>query len=259
MENYNKIWRFFFAIMLIAIAVQQLIVADFRPVILPYAYPAWLPGRLIWTWIISITLIMACLAIIVEIKARSISIIMGVIFILFLLLLHIPYYASINPQFLGAWGNAFKMLVLSGGSFIVAGSFPKERNAPGFIKQAEKLIPLGKYFFCTTIIVFGVEHFMYKTFVATLVPDWIPGHLFWTYFAGAALILSGLAIVLNIKARQAAFLLGLMIFLWFLILHIPRGIAYPSTDHGNEWTSVFESLGFSGIAFILAGKPKKNF
>jgi len=43
-----------------------------------------------------------------------------------------------------------------------------------------------------------------------------------------------------------------MIFLWFILLHIPRAIADPYIEKGNEITSVFESLGFSGIAFLIA-------
>jgi hypothetical protein len=35
------------------------------------------------------------------------------------------------------------------------------------------------------------------------------------------------------------------------VLHIPRGIADPHSGDGNEWTSVFEALSFSGIAFLI--------
>jgi uncharacterized membrane protein YphA (DoxX/SURF4 family) len=96
------------------------------------------------------------------------------------------------------------------------------------------------------------------SFVETLVPSWIPWHSFWTYFAGIALIASGFAIIINIKARLAAFLLGIMIFIWLAVLHLPRGIADPHIGHGNELRSVFESLAFSGIAFVLAGTSKKK-
>lgn len=102
------------------------------------------------------------------------------------------------------------------------------------------------------MIVFGIEHFVYTPFVDTLIPDWIPWHRFWTYFGGVALIAAGAAIILKTRARLAANLLGLMIFCWFVLLHLPRGIASTAADNGNEWTSVFEALAFSGIAFVLA-------
>ena len=93
---------------------------------------------------------------------------------------------------------------------------------------------------------------MYADGVQALVPDWIPGHLFWTYFAAVALIGAGVALIFRIKVKLIGILTGTMIFIWFLILHIPRAAVAPVTDKGNEMASVFESLGYSGIAFVIA-------
>ncbi len=117
---------------------------------------------------------------------------------------------------------------------------------------------LGRFFLPITVITFGIDHFLYPEFVASLVPRWIPGPVFWTYFAAVALIAAGVAMIVNVLARWASILLGIMIFLWFLLLHIPRAIADPHSGNGNEWTSVFEALAFSGIAFILAALPGSN-
>ncbi len=99
---------------------------------------------------------------------------------------------------------------------------------------------------------FGIDHFLYAQGVATLVPAWIPGSLFWTYFAGVALVGAGIAIIIRFQLRMVAFLTGTMIFIWFLILHIPRAIAMPELLNGNEITSVMQSLAFSGVSFALA-------
>lgn len=258
MENFNKIWRSFFAIQLIALAVQQLVCGDFRPVILPPGYPHWLGDRIAWTWIGSIAMIAANVAILFEYRGRVISLIMADALLLMILLFHIPYHLSTGWQGIGAWNDAFKTLVFCGGAYIVAGTFDRDTNTSAIIKFSEKLIPAGKYFFCTTMIVFGAEHFIYDKFVYTLVPAWIPWPYFWTYFAGTALIAGGVGIVINVKRRLAAFLLGMAIFIWFIILHIPRAIADPHSGNGNEWSSVFESFGFSGIAFILSGRQPKQ-
>ena len=79
--------------------------------------------------------------------------------------------------------------------------------------------------------------------------------MFWTYFAGIALIAAGLGIITGILRWLAALMLGIMIFLWVWMLHIPRAMADPRGNLGNEWTSVFEALAFSGIAFLLAMAP----
>jgi len=259
MENFDKIWRAFFALGIIAIAVQQLFCGDFRPVIIPEAWPAWLQheGRLVSTWIVSLSLIAAGIAILFDLKARTISLLLGVLFLLLVIVVQIPYQSTHYPLHLGSWTNPFKTLVLSGGAFVVAGSLPLQGNNSGFTKSLGMLIPVGKYFMAITMATFGWMHFLYPDFVTPLVPNWIPWHLFWTYFAGVALMLSGIAIIINIQRRTAAALLGLMILLWFIMLHVPRAIADPHTGNGNEWTSVFEALAFSGIAFIIAGKRQE--
>ncbi len=255
MEKYNKLWRSFIAIGLIAIAIQQLVCGDLRSIILPPAYPAWLTHRLIWTWIFSIALIAACICILFEIKARTISLLMAIVFLLLVLAFQIsglPY-----PGMLGSWTNPFKELTFSGAAFIMAGSFPQENNAPDFIKQLGKLIPVGKYFFAVTLALFGYMHYVYPDFAALLVPDWLPWHYFWMYFAGSALIAGGIGIMIKPTRHLAALLTGIMLFLWVIMLHIPRAIADPHSGSGNEWTSVFEAFAFSGIAFILSGKKSQ--
>jgi uncharacterized membrane protein len=252
MGTYNKVWRLFFAVALIAIAVQQFICSGFRPVIMP-PHPEWLFSSTFAMCVSSILLILLSFAIVFNINAHEVAVYLGTVFLIMLILFHIPNQIISNLRFLGGWSDAFKMLALSGGSFIVAASIPGT-PADALGRFLEKLVPLGHYFFATTMIVFGIEHFMYTQFIETLVPAWLPGHMFWTYLAGAALFASGVAIAFNIRVKLAAGLLGLMIFLWIVVLHIPRAIADPTSGNGNEWTSVFEALAFSGVAFILSGQ-----
>jgi hypothetical protein len=68
----------------------------------------------------------------------------------------------------------------------------------------------------------------------------------------------GLGIILNIQRHLAANLLGIMIFIWFIILHIPRAMVDPHSGNGNEITSVFEALSFSGIALLIGRKKVKS-
>jgi len=49
-----------------------------------------------------------------------------------------------------------------------------------------------------------------------------------------------------------------MLFLWVIVLHIPRAIANPYVGNGNELTSVFEALAFSGIALGIAVMHKNK-
>jgi hypothetical protein len=255
MKDYNKLWRIFFAVSLAGIAVLQLACGIFKEVIMP-PWPAFITNEIIFIWIVSLLLFLATAAIIINKMARTIAFYMGWFFLVMFVAFHLPYQIKTNLHFLGAWTNPLKLFAYSGGAFIVAASLPKKS---GSSVNAECFVPMGRIFFGIMLVVFGIEHFVYPAFVALLVPAWIPGQLFWTYFAGVALIGGGTGIALNIQLRIIANLVGIMLFLWLIMLHIPRAIADPYTDHGNEITSVFEALGFSGIAFLIAAtvKPKR--
>lgn len=134
--------------------------------------------------------------------------------------------------------------------------FPK--NKKNFGEIWAELIPIGAILYSIPIISFGVLHFIYGKDVATMVPAWIPFHLFWIYFAGMALLGSGIAIILKIKSEVIAALLGLMIFIWFIILHIPDVISSSPVDLGDQVASAFLALAYSGIAFVVAGAARKN-
>lgn len=106
---------------------------------------------------------------------------------------------------------------------------------------------------CLGIFLFdcGVQHFLWAQYVAPLVPTWVGHAMFWTYAAGVFLVAGGVGLILPWTARPAAACSGLMIFLWFAMLHVPRTVALPHSY--SDWLAVFESLGFSGIAFMIAG------
>ncbi len=144
--------------------------------------------------------------------------------------------ALADKQFDGAWFNLAKWLAYVGGLVAIAGVTSWAGRAG-----------LGAFF-----IVCGVQHFLFTSFVATLVPAWIPGALFWTYFAGVALIAAGVGLSFPPTARLAALLAGGMIVTWIVILHIPRALAAAGVAaQREEWNSVFEALTFSGLAFVL--------
>src|SRR6266436_5050230 len=113
----------------------------------------------------------------------------------------------------------------------------------------DKSQTVGRIFVAVSLVVFGVQHFLYGGFVAGLVPAFMPGRLFWAYFVGAAFFAAAAGILYQRLARPAATLLGVMFFLFVVLLHIPRIAAHPSD--GNEWTSGFVALAMSGAARVL--------
>ncbi|HEY5747404.1 MAG TPA: hypothetical protein VIU12_15100 [Chryseolinea sp.] len=254
METLIKTGRTCYGILMTTIGINQLIYGDFRPAILP-PWPSWRTSPEIEAYITGVIFIAAGLAIVFSKKAKLVGLVLGCLLLAVILFWHLPYILFIQPHLirhLGVWGDVGKTLAFCGGAFVVAGSFPQDQTTPGFLALPEKLIPFGRILFSTTMIMFGFDHFFYVDFISTMVPGWIPGHFFWTYVTGAALIGSGAAIVLKIKLKLVSLLLSLMIFLWFILLHIPGAIADPVVDHGNLVLSAADALGFSGTALMIA-------
>jgi uncharacterized membrane protein len=263
-ENLLKAGRLFYGLGIAALGIMQFIYSDFRPVILPPSWPPWLHGN-IQAYIAGAALVIAGIFIAINKKGRNTSLYLGGLLFIFFLVFQVSFTLFIqpnSPRHLGLWTDPLKELALTGGAFVMAGSFLDEEasNKNSIILLLEKLIPAGRIFFSIMMIAFGLDHFYYTQFVSTLVPSWIPGSVFWTYFGGIALIGSGIGIILKIKLQLIAVLSGIMLFLWFIFLHIPRAVADPYVGKGNEITSVIEALLFSGIAFVIAciSKNKKS-
>jgi uncharacterized membrane protein YphA (DoxX/SURF4 family) len=255
--------RCFYAIALIVYGIQQFYFGSFRNVLLP-AWQSQLPWLPVWSYAFGAALITAGIAMITEKKAREVSLLTGIIFLGLFCFVHVPYELISEPNktyHLGLWTDALKELAYAGGAFIIAGTFTadaKHQQRNSFFFQLEKFIPLGSIFFCTTMTIFGIMHFMYADHVATMVPGWIPDHLFWTWFTAVALIGAGVCIVLNVRRKLVALLLSLMIFCWFVFLHLPAGIMKPVIYRGNILASAFDALLFSGTALVIAFGLKRQ-
>jgi uncharacterized membrane protein YphA (DoxX/SURF4 family) len=144
----------------------------------------------------------------------------------------------------GVWTNPAKVAVFLGAALLLARLVSPGPGAAGAARTARLL-------FSGFLVLCGLQHFAYAEFVATLVPAWMPGPTFWTYFTGTALVAGGVGLLIPKTARLAALLTALMIFSWFVLLHIPRAAATPGEP--EEWAGVCESLAMSGVALLLAG------
>lgn len=247
--NKSTLGRLFFAVSIAAFGIQQLVRGGFVRLVPPL--PTWIPSPGLWARLVGLVLILLGLAIATGRRARWAAAVLGTLLLLDFLLLHLPR-ALTNPRVGFMWTNPCKALAMLGGVIILAGALPEEDS--GLARLFRKLMPLGPLFLGGFMILGGVQHFVYADFVAQLVPAWIPGTRFWVYFTGVALIAGGVGIVLPKTQRLAAVMSGIMIFLWVVLLHIPRALA--DLHDTGEISGVFEALALSGVAFILAGRGR---
>ena len=118
-------------------------------------------------------------------------------------------------------------------------------------RGADKIVSLGRFFFAMPLAIFGAEHFASAKDISQLVPKWIPGTMFWTYFVGAALLAAALSIVLKKHARLAAILLALMFCIFVLTISMPLVVAKPSDR--IAWVVMLRDLSFAAGALAFAG------
>jgi uncharacterized membrane protein YphA (DoxX/SURF4 family) len=101
------------------------------------------------------------------------------------------------------------------------------------------------------LLMFGLAHFLYLGFTASMVPAWLPGgQRFWAILTGVAHIAAGIALLSGIKARLAANLLTVMFASFSVLVHLPTLIAAPHS-HLN-WVINAINLALTGAAWAFA-------
>jgi uncharacterized membrane protein len=153
----------------------------------------------------------------------------------------LAFFAN-SPVVLSTYGAGLAILLLG---LIVA----FRRDIPR-ANGLDKFVCLGGVFFVAPLAVFGAEHLTETRQIASLVPQWIPWHLFWALFVGIALIAAALSIAVQRVAALAAASLGLMFFCFVVLMDVP-GLAGAPGDRFVQALTLRE-LSFSACAFALA-------
>jgi uncharacterized membrane protein YphA (DoxX/SURF4 family) len=112
---------------------------------------------------------------------------------------------------------------------------------------------LGQCIFAAAIIGFGVLQIIFAQHVAPVpqIIPWLPQIPWVAYLAGAAFLATGVCIAVNVRARLAAMILGLLFLLCVLVFQIARLAEHFSSVPAR--TAAFEMLAICATAFTLAG------
>jgi uncharacterized membrane protein len=123
-------------------------------------------------------------------------------------------------------------------------------------------VKFGRFLIAAPMLIFPVLHFLYPDFVASIVPPWIPWHLFWNYFTALTIFAAGLAIVFEKRAYLAATLLGIEILLFCVLIHVPLLFHSPTDpwatkamfgDPHSRVINAFKDFGLVGAVLVYAG------
>ncbi|HEY2546204.1 MAG TPA: hypothetical protein VGI46_09080 [Candidatus Acidoferrum sp.] len=160
---------------------------------------------------------------------------------------NIAALAAVVPAWL-PWNPGLHYLL--GTVILIIGLITAFKSEAFRSRGLDKLIAFGPVFFAVPLAVFAADHFVFAQGIATMIPRLIPAHLFWAYFVGACLLCAALSLVTGKLSGLAAALFGIMIFLFELLISIPRVVAAP----GDRiiWAVCLRDFAFSAGALAFA-------
>lgn len=212
--------------------------------------PRWIPAHTFWTYVVGAAFICAALSIALNIRARLAATLVGMTFLLFVCVMDLPA-AIANPHNRFFWALAARELAFSGGALALA----MRPMLPEAVRMGHPMLSLPRWFIGITSVFYGVEHFLHAAHVPgiplnKLAPEWIPGRIALSYFVGMMLVVGGVCLVVNRKARAAASALGLTILLAILWIYLPMLAAAPRELVALNY--FFDTLLFCGAILLLA-------
>jgi uncharacterized membrane protein len=220
----------------------------------PRPWPEGMEGQNIVAYASGALFIIAGILILID-RKNTISLIAVAAYILLFAALPTLYNVISTLRYDGVLTNLGKSLTFGSAALLVAKSYRGDTYSNSLDNKIISMGSLCQYLTGFFFLASGIQHFLFADFVKFLIPSFIPGALFWTYFAGVALIATGLGLITGIKAQLAATLAGWMVFIWVFALHIPLALKNPSQ---NEWTAVFEATGVSGILFLISANLNRK-
>ena len=169
--------------------------------------------------------------------------------LLWLLLLRLPNF-FIESAFAACW-SVFALLLMVAATWVLYCWFAADwdGNHLSFL-LGDNGLRIARFLYGLCLIFFGIAHFVYLEGTVSLVPQWLPGHVFWAYFTGCTFIAAGLATLLGFHARLAVTLSALQLALFLFLVWIPI-VARGSRDT-FQWSETILSAALFAGAWVMA-------
>jgi len=115
----------------------------------------------------------------------------------------------------------------------------------------DKVLVLGPVFEAVALAIFAAEHFLMARELSGIVPKWLPGAMFWTYFVGVALLAAAISLIAWRCVRWSASLLAVLFLIIVATVDLPN---LPSSVHDRMfWILTVRETCFASGAMVLAG------
>lgn len=242
MKKIIKIVRVAFAAVWLVIGAQHFMYVDFVAKLVP----AFMPAKTFWAYFTGAAMIVAGISFVVNKKSSLAAVLLGAMLTVFILLIHVPALIG-NPSAIAAWTRPLQDLSIACSAFMLAGVLSKREIEN---RTLDIIVNLSRYLFAILLISFGIEQFLNLDFLTARVPDYLPLRMFWTYLTGIAMIITGVSVLINKKARLAAILLGTLMLTLNLLSHVY--LLANDLHNALYWTAAMLDLAITCGVFILA-------
>jgi uncharacterized membrane protein len=139
-----------------------------------------------------------------------------------------------DPGSVATWLGFAEALVLATGAFILGGRG---------IRVARTLLAIA-------LPIFGLSHFVYAEFTASMIPAWLPQRLALAYVTGAAHAAAGAGMLFGIMPRLAVTLEAAMMGVFVALVHVPGILSEPTSR--VQWTMLFVAVTLTGATTAAA-------
>jgi uncharacterized membrane protein len=236
-----------FAAVTVWLGILGLIGGDFAPIWEPP--PKTLPAREILVYLSAAISLATGAGLLLRRTAATAARVLLVYLLLWLLLFRglALVRAPISQD---SWSGAGETAVIVAGSWVLYAWFADGwDNHLGFATD-EQGVRIGRMLYGLALIPFGVAHFHFAKETASLVPGWLPAHMAWAYFTGAAYLAAGAAVLSGVWARLAATLSAIQIGLFTVLVWFP--IMAAGVKDASAWSETVLSVTLTAGAWVVA-------
>jgi uncharacterized membrane protein len=237
-----------FAATLIWLGAMGLRQGTFVPVWQPV--PEWVPAREALAYLCAFISLASGIGLLWQRTAAVAARVIFASLVVWLLALRLPNFLFETPVVLVAWTFG-STAVMVAAAWVLYIWFAGDRDRPrlGFLAD-DRGLRIARVLYGLSLVPFGLAHFMYLDATTVLIPRWLPWHVAWAYFTGAAFIAAGLAVAIRLFARLAAALSTLQLGLFGLVVWVPRVWAGAVNDF--QWGEFVVTCALTAGAWVVA-------
>ncbi|HEY2627675.1 MAG TPA: hypothetical protein VGI57_01045 [Usitatibacter sp.] len=232
-----------FAASLIALGLLGLVSGDFAPIWNPV--PKGVPARELLVYLCAFVSLACGIGLLWKRTSTLASRVLLAYLGLWLLAFRVPALAS-EPTKTDSWFGISETAVYLAAAWVIyawpAGSAGRFR--------------IPRVLYGLSLITFGVAHFTYLNESTQFVPNWLPWHLAWVVFTGAAYLAAALSILTGVLAPLAAKLSawqmgGFTVLVWFPIVMSGAPSAFT-------WSEFVVSIALTASAWVVSDSYRRS-